>query len=200
MTFTSILVVCGCFAIIGCHQTASRLTYAFARDNAIIFSPKLATVSEKYGVPIYALLANGVVVAVIGFVYLGSTSAFNAMVATGLILLQISFAFPAALLLWRKRSVRFLPKNRPFRLGPFGWVANVLTIVFAVVALIFYSLPTVLPVTSSNMSEYAFLHLAVLITKSPCRLRLRRHWHNVRLWRGQLAWLRIEKLSGTNHG
>ncbi|KPM37120.1 hypothetical protein AK830_g9451 [Neonectria ditissima] len=152
VTFTSILVVCGCFAIIGCHQTASRLTYAFARDNAIVLSPKLATMSDRYGVPIYALLANGVVVAVIGFVYLGSTSAFNAMVATGLILLQVSFAFPAALLLWRKRSVRFLPKNRPFRLGPFGWVANFLTIVFAVVALIFYSLPTVLPVTSSNMN------------------------------------------------
>ncbi|KAK7420837.1 hypothetical protein QQZ08_010238 [Neonectria magnoliae] len=152
VTFTSILIVCGCFAVIGCHQTASRLTYAFARDNAIVFSPKLSTVSEKYGVPIYALLANGVVVAVIGFVYLGSTSAFNAMVATGLILLQVSFAFPAALLLWRKRSVRFLPKNRSFRLGPLGWVANVLTIVFAVVALVFYSLPTVLPVTSSNMN------------------------------------------------
>lgn len=157
MVFTAILTICGCFAIIGCHQTASRLTYSFARDNALFFSPKLSTVSETYGVPMFALLANGVVVAIIGCVYLGSTSAFNAMVSTGLILLQTSFAFPAALLLWRKRSVRFLPKNRPFRLGPFGWVANCLTIVFAVVTLIFYCLPTVLPVTAGNMSESVFL-------------------------------------------
>ncbi|KAH7008648.1 amino acid/polyamine transporter I [Ilyonectria destructans] len=161
VAFTAILTICGCFAIIGCHQTASRLTYSFARDNALFFSPKLSTVSETYGVPMFALLANGVVVAIIGCVYLGSTSAFNAMVSTGLILLQTSFAFPAALLLWRKRSVRFLPKNRPFRLGPFGWVANCLTIVFAVVTLIFYCLPTVLPVTAGNMN-YACAVIGVM--------------------------------------
>ncbi|KAH7165667.1 amino acid/polyamine transporter I [Dactylonectria macrodidyma] len=162
VTFTSVLAICGCFAIIGCHQTASRLTYSFARDNALFFSPKLSTISEIQGVPMFALLANGIVVAIIGFVYLGSTTAFNAMVSTGLILLQVSFAFPAALLLWRKRSVRFLPKNRPFRLGPFGWVVNFLAIVFAFVALIFYSLPTVLPVTSSNMN-YACAVIGVML-------------------------------------
>lgn len=75
------------------------------------------------------------------------------MIATGLILQQVSFAFPAALLLYRKRSAEFLPANRGFKLGVFGWVANVLTVVFAIVCLIFFDFPTVMPVTPNNMSK-----------------------------------------------
>lgn len=170
-----ILTVCGCFAVVGCQQTASRLTYSFARDNGLLFSSKLSSINHVYGAPMLALVANAVVVAILGFIYLGSSTAFNAMVATGLILQQVSFAFPAALLLWRRRSVRFLPKSRSFRLGPFGWITNSLTIVCALVALIFYCLPTTLPVTSGNMSKL-ILDLEILsLTDLKCRLCLRRH-------------------------
>ena len=85
--------------------------------------------------------------------YLGSTTAFNAMIATGLTLQQISYAIPAALLMYRRRSSAFLPSTRPFKLGYFGWVANGLTVVMAVIATVFFNFPTVMPVTSSNMSE-----------------------------------------------
>ncbi|CAM1507612.1 Fc.00g072530.m01.CDS01 [Cosmosporella sp. VM-42] len=161
VTFAILLTVCGCFAILGCHQTASRLTYSFARDNAIVLSPQLSSISRKFDVPIFALLANGVVVGAIGFVYLGSSTAFNAMVSTGLILQQVSFAFPAALLMYRKRAKRFLPKERSFRLGGVGWVANGLTVVLALLALIFYSFPPQLPVKAGNMN-YACVVIGIM--------------------------------------
>jgi choline transport protein len=87
-------------------QTASRLTWAFARDKGFIGSSRLSRIHPRWDVPIWALCANQVVIFIIGCVYLGSTTAFNAFIGTGLILQLITFAFPAALLLMRRRSRR----------------------------------------------------------------------------------------------
>jgi choline transport protein len=107
--------------------------------------------------PIWALWANGFVVFIIGCVYLGSSTAFNAFIGTGSILQLVTFAFPAALLLARRRPARFLPQSHTFRLPrAFGWVANLFTVGFALICLIFWDLPAVLPVTGSNMSKLAF--------------------------------------------
>lgn len=151
--FLVVVMVCAAFAIVGCQQTASRLTYAFARDDALVASHWLSRIHPRWEVPVWALLANNAVVFILGFVYLGSTTAFNAIISVGVILQQVSFAFPAALLLYRRRSARFLPKGRSFDVGPLGWIANFLTIVLAVVSLIFYNFPVVMPVTTSNMSK-----------------------------------------------
>jgi choline transport protein len=148
-----ILVGCGFFAMIGCQQTASRLTWSFARDNAIIGSCWLGQIHPRHGVPVWSLLANSAIVFIIGCIYLGSSTAFNAMISTGLILQQISYAMPTALLMYRGRSNQFLPRTRSFKLGPFGWVANALTVIMAFIAVIFFNFPTVMPVTSSNMSK-----------------------------------------------
>ncbi|TDZ31462.1 Choline transport protein [Colletotrichum spinosum] len=158
--FVLVLTTCGCFACTGALQTASRLTWSFARDDAVAFSPFLRKVNGRLGVPVNALLVNSALVGVLGFVFLGSSTAFNALVATGLILQQVSFAFPAALALYhrtkgREAFERVLPRRR-FRLPRVvGFAANILTVVTGAVALIFYDFPVVMPVTASNMSENA---------------------------------------------
>lgn len=144
------------FAINGSQQTASRLTWSFARDNGIICSQYIGTVHSSLHVPVWALLFNAFVVFLIGCIYLASSTAFNALIGTGLLLQQLTFAFPATLLLYRKRSEEFLPSSRPFKLGKFGWIANVITLAFAVLVLVFYNFPSVLPVTGRNMSKYKF--------------------------------------------
>lgn len=161
------LVGCGFFAMIGCQQTASRLTWSFARDNAIVGSHWLGQIHPRHGVPVWALLANSAIVFIIGCVYLGSTTAFNAMISTGLILQQISYAMPTALLMYRGRSSKFLPSTRSFKLGPFGWVANIFTVLMAFIAVIFFNFPTVMPVTSSNMSKLSLKvsgHILCMLT------------------------------------
>ena len=68
--------------------------------------------------------------------------------------LYASFAIPAGLLMWHKRSEVFLPRDRVFRLGPkVGYFCNAVTIVFAVFINIFFVFPATLPVQASNMSE-----------------------------------------------
>lgn len=82
--------------------------------------------------------------------------------STGLVLLHLSFAVPAALAL----HLRFLaapggpswggkmPASRGFGLpAGVGALANVLTVVFGLLALVFYDLPVALPVTAGNMNH-----------------------------------------------
>lgn len=157
IVFMLILFVAGVVALVAIQQTASRLTWSFARDNAVIGSKYLGRIHTGLNVPIWSLLANNSVVFIIGCIFLGSSTAFNAILSTGLILQQLTYAIPAALLMYQKRSSRFLPNDRPFRLyNPIGWAANFLTVVFAIIVLIFYSLPVVLPVNASNMSKPAY--------------------------------------------
>lgn len=80
--------------------------------------------------------------------------AFNALLSCGLMPLYASFAIPAGLLMWHKRSEVFLPRDRVFRLGPkVGYFCNAVTIVFAVFINVFFVFPATLPVQASNMSE-----------------------------------------------
>ena len=154
--FVCMLAIIGFFALNGCQQTASRLTWAFARDDALVMSKYFNRIHTNLQVPVYALLANSFVVFIIGCIYLASTTAFNALIGTGLILQQVSFIFPAALLLYRRRSSTYLPANRRFRLGVFGWVANIVTIAFGILTLVFYCFPSEMPVTGGNMSKWLY--------------------------------------------
>ncbi|CAA9957250.1 Amino acidpolyamine transporter I [Pyrenophora teres f. maculata] len=151
--FLALLMTMALFSLNGCHQTASRLTWSFGRDNAIFGSRWLNKISPKQEVPIAALVFNFCIMALIGCIYLASTSAFNAFIGTGLILQHITYAFPASLLIYRGRSKMWLPRSRSFRLpSVLGWFVNIVTVLFAVFVLIFYCLPVAIPVTGSNMN------------------------------------------------
>jgi choline transport protein len=152
--FIVLLLLATVFALNATHQTASRLTWSFARDDALFGSRWLGKINEKHQVPIAALLFNFAIMFIIGCIYLGSTSAFNAFISTGLILQHVTYAFPAVLLMMRKRSAKWLPDSRPCRMPSIvGWAANVMTVVFAVLVLVFYDFPTVVPVTGTSMSK-----------------------------------------------
>lgn len=157
--FTLVILIISLFAVTGAIQTASRLTWSFARDNAIVLSKYMSRIDSRWDVPVWALVANGGCVFLLGCVNLGSTTAFNALVSTGLILQQVSFAFPAALLLYHRVAGTFgevMPRSKgafrlPLGVGP---LANVLTVVLALISLVFYDFPTVLPATGANMSKW----------------------------------------------
>ena len=119
-----------------------------------MFSRYIKVVNSTLYVPIWALVFNAFVVFIIGCIYLASTTAFNALIASGLILQQLTFAIPAALLMYRRRSSEFLPESRCFKLGIFGWPSNFVTLAFALLILVFYDFPTIMPVSAGNMSRY----------------------------------------------
>ena len=169
----------------------------------MIFSRFLKRLDSKLDVPVWALLFNAAWVFVLGCVYLGSSTAFYAIVAPGLILEQLSFAFPAGLLLWRRRDPAFLPAKGPFKLGKLGWIVNFVTVAWAVVELVFYDLPPELPVTGGNMSTWLPIFRVafsspIRITDRPAanRLHLRRPRRHRHLHRAELVHPRQSQFHG----
>ncbi len=152
VAFCIIVIFLAIFGVNAIMQTASRLTWSFARDDALIFSKFLNRVNPSLGVPIYALLFNQLIVMIIGCIYLGSTTAFAAIVGSQVVLQQCSFAIPILLLMVGGRNSRHLP-SAGFRLGPLRWFLNTVTVAWTLLQLVIYNLPYFLPVTSTNMSQ-----------------------------------------------
>lgn len=151
------MLVFAYFALIASMQSASRLTWSFARDDAIIFSRFFSQIHPTLNVPVWALLFNSLVMFLLGCIYLGSTTAFNALIGVAVVLQQLGFAIPAALLMYRRRTPEYLPRRvgsffTHFNLGAFGWVCNAVTVAWAIIILIFFDFPNAIPVTGLTMN------------------------------------------------
>lgn len=116
-------LICLVFATIGIMTTSSRMTYAFARDRGMPFSSYLSKIDKRLDVPVWSLLFTTVWVIIFGCIFLGSSSAFNAIVSASVVCLGISYAIPPAINCLRGRKM--LTDDRPFVLpGPLGWFCN----------------------------------------------------------------------------
>jgi choline transport protein len=161
--FLAALLIINLFVINAVQQTSSHLIWAFGRDNGLICSKHLGRMHTALGVPVWSLLANAGVVFIAGCIYLASTAAFNALINTSIVLAMISFAMPCLLLMYRGRSEKFLAKDRWFRLPNWlGWTCNATVVVFAIIELVFFDLPTSLPTTASGMSKYLCINYDLL--------------------------------------
>ena len=60
--------------LIGSTLAASRITWSFARDEALIFSKFIKKIDHKQGVPMFALYFNAFWIGAIGCIHLGSTT------------------------------------------------------------------------------------------------------------------------------
>jgi choline transport protein len=158
---TVFLLLTGYFALNATIQTASRLTWSFARDEGLVFSKQLGHIHPSLGVPVWALLANAFVVFIMGCIYLGSTVAFNAIVGTCLILMHLSIAVPVLLLMLRRRDPAYLPAKGHWNMGAFGWFFNFWSVAWALIILVFYCFPSAKPVSGSTMN-YASAVLGVM--------------------------------------
>lgn len=161
--FLIVGIVIFTFILVATQQTTSRLIWALARDNGLVFSSQFEKLSDKLGkIPVAALILDAGLIFACGCISLGSTAAFNALVGVFSLMQMISFAIPAALLIYRRRSEKVLPRKRAFKVPEIlGWACNIGTVVAAVIETVFFTFPSVLPVTGSNMN-YAVVVLAVI--------------------------------------
>lgn len=110
--------------------------------------------------PVWGLFANAFVVFIIGCVYLGSTTAFNAIIGSCLVLMHVSIAIPIAFLMLRGRHSSSLPQKNGSS-GILGWAFNAGAVGWATVVTIFYCFPFSVPATSGSMN-YACAVLAIM--------------------------------------
>ncbi|KAL0930521.1 amino acid transporter [Colletotrichum truncatum] len=140
-------------ATVGGITSASRTLWAFARDKAIPFDSYFSHVHKGLQVPVRAVVVVTVGQLLLGFLYLGNTTAFNAVLSMAIIGIYLSYSIPIAymLLVGRKKLAR--KEYGPFKLGnSVGPVLNVISLVWMTVVIIFSMFPSMQPVTSQNMN------------------------------------------------
>ncbi|KAG2359847.1 hypothetical protein BDR07DRAFT_1378391 [Suillus spraguei] len=143
----------GIFCAISTSCAASRATWAFARDKGIPFHQTFSKISPCLGgVPVNALLLSTVIQIILGSIYLGTTAAFSAaldafMGVAGMCL-GASYAMPVAISLMNDRNDM---RDAPFNLGGFGYVINTVAVFWIVFAMVLFSVPALIPVTSVSM-------------------------------------------------
>ncbi|GJN65987.1 hypothetical protein PLICBS_000003 [Purpureocillium lilacinum] len=110
----------GC--LVGVGTTCSRTIWAVSRDGVLPFSNLWMSIHSAFTMPANATLLTAICVTLYGLIFLGSTTAFSAMVNTTILFLQTSCVIPQAILLYRGRD-RVLPR-RYFNLGKLGPFVN----------------------------------------------------------------------------
>ncbi|KAL4863912.1 hypothetical protein BDV12DRAFT_176919 [Aspergillus spectabilis] len=157
------LIILGFICGIGCVTATSRCTWAFARDGAIPGSQWWRTINKKLDIPLNAMMLGMVVELLFGLIYFGSSAAYNAFSGVGVILLTLSYACPIAVsLILRKREDI---KHGSFDLGALGVFCNVVSLLWTILAVPLFSMPTLMEVTVESMN-YASVVLVGFIAMS----------------------------------
>lgn len=142
-------------------MTCSRLTYALARDKAYIFPTYFNNVNPRYKVPVRAVWVSAVIVGAIGAIYIGSVSAFNAIIGGCVIFINWSYIIPVIWLMIYGRD-RLGP--RPFNLGKFGYPVNIIAILYGLFTAVLNFFPFGgPPVTSEDMNYVVVVFFGIYI-------------------------------------
>jgi len=113
-------------------------------------------------IPLNSLVFVGIVCSLLALIYIGSTTAFSALISLPLISLYISYVIPIIFLLFRKLRGQH-PVYGPFKLGRWGIPINIFSVLYVFYVLSFVPLPTIMPVTAVNMNYAGPLVLAVIL-------------------------------------
>lgn len=130
---------------------------------AFPFSKLLSKVSKKARVPIWSVATVSVFLFILGFVNIGSTTAFNAILSLAVFGLHVSYMLPVIFMLWRRLCTPEILTYGPWKLGGFGVPVNIISLVYLGFTCIFMLFPSYQPVTPVNMNYASLIFGAVLI-------------------------------------
>ncbi|KZF20527.1 amino acid transporter [Xylona heveae TC161] len=145
VAFLPTLITC-----IGCYTTAGRTLWTLARDNAAPFSSWTGKIHNVHENPFNATLVCGALVTILGCIYVGSTTAFNAFVGSFVQLSTLSYL--AAIL------PNLLTGRSNVRAGPFfmrgitGFVVNALACIYMAAFIVIFCFPYALPTEAASMN------------------------------------------------
>ena len=148
-------------ALIGQWVTCGRLTWAFARDGGLPYSSFFSQINEHYDFPVRTTILALVFCSIYGLLYLISTTAFNSIITSAVLYLNITYAIPQALIAIRGRK-NVLP-DHPFDLGAVGYACNVLSPILVTAVGVLVCFPPEVPVTSQNINYTPVILVALFL-------------------------------------
>ncbi|PLB49685.1 amino acid transporter [Aspergillus steynii IBT 23096] len=135
--------------------TSSRIAWAFSRDNGLPFSDYWKHIDPTRKIPLRTTLLSAAFCVIYGLLYIASTAAFNSIVNTAILMLNITYTVPQGILATCGRDR--LPR-RPFNLGPVvGYAVNVFSIIWLIISGVVFCFPVSLPTTMADMNYNAIV-------------------------------------------
>lgn len=116
--------------------SASRMVYAFARDNGLPMSRMLSKVHSKYKTPSGAIWSLSFLALVLAF----SIKMYSAVVSIATVALYISYGLPIATRIWARYHGKH-EKIGPWNLGRWSNFVSVLAIIWVLVVTVVFMLP-----------------------------------------------------------
>ncbi|KAM0620354.1 hypothetical protein ACHAQF_007637 [Verticillium nonalfalfae] len=136
--------------VVSSQLSTGRVFWAFSRDGAMPFSRIWAKVHPRLQIPLNSQIAVTTVVALLGCLYLGSSTAFNSLLGTAVTINNMSYMVPILTnLLTGRRNMHRGVFHMGNRIGP---IVNTVTVCWLTFAIVFFSFPYVQPVTVQNMN------------------------------------------------
>jgi amino acid transporter len=138
---------------------ASRLTWGFARDGGLPWSEYLAHIDETWKAPVRALWAQGVIISLVGVLYMFSTTVLQAILSVSTIALTISYTIPILTLVVAGRD-KLPPAG--IKLGRWGPLINWVSLIYCAMTTVLFFFPYSPRPTASDMN-YAIAVFAIMM-------------------------------------
>ncbi|KAF2859427.1 amino acid transporter [Piedraia hortae CBS 480.64] len=145
------IMLCIFMCVLGSYVTCGRALWTLARDGATPFPSFVGKVHPNLAVPFNATLLCAVLITVLGAIYMGSTTAFNAF--AGSYILFSSSSYIAAILPNLLCGRRHVPACGAFKLkGWSGHFVNAVACGYLVMWFVVYCFPFSLPTDRKKMN------------------------------------------------
>ncbi|KAF1344390.1 amino acid permease [Delphinella strobiligena] len=148
LTFMLFIALGPC--VVSSQLSTGRVFWAFSRDGALPFSSVWSKIHPTFQVPLNAQLAVTAIMAALGCLYLGSSTAFNSLLGTAVTINNCAYMIPILTNLLSGR--RNMHRGTFHMEGTKGVVVNIITVGWLTFAIIFFSFPYYQPVTAENMN------------------------------------------------
>ncbi|OAL48506.1 amino acid permease [Pyrenochaeta sp. DS3sAY3a] len=136
--------------VVSSQLSTGRIFWAFSRDGAIPYSRTWAKIHPTLQIPFNSQLMVTAIIAALGCLYLGSSTAFNSLLGTAVTINNIAYLIPILTNLLTRRKNMY---HGVFHMGNvFGPIVNTVTVCWLVFAITFFSFPYVKPVEVQNMN------------------------------------------------
>ncbi|KAJ5092972.1 hypothetical protein N7456_008833 [Penicillium angulare] len=143
-----IMEVCSAISILA---TASRQTFAFARDNALPFSNALAHINKRTQIPVTSVLVSTIITVLLSLINIGSSAAFNAIASVMIAALFTTYILSIGAFIRARRLPGGIPPSR-FSLGWLGMPINCFAVAWLCFSIIFTFFPTASNPTPVDMN------------------------------------------------
>ncbi|MGP4057019.1 APC family permease [Mycobacterium sp. 4D054] len=134
--FLACIVIAVTVCCLAVHTAAIRLTFAMARDNALPFGEKLATVNPRTQTPIVPAVTIGIIAVIILVVNITNPQIFTVLTSIAIIMIYLAYLMVTGPLLKKRLQGHWPPADLKeggyFTMGRWGLPVNIVAVVWGI--------------------------------------------------------------------